>query len=84
MWSCPIFATPTAGKVDFVVTEPSGPILLVECKWGPKRVDPCLRYLKLRFPATEAWQVSALAEDRFRSAEGIRVCPAIDFLTTLV
>lgn len=70
-------------EVDFVVVERRGPTHLVECKWGDAPVDRGLRYLKLRFPDAEAWQVSAVGEKDFLSPEGIRVCPALEFLRHL-
>ncbi len=36
-------------EVDFVVTERTGPVLLVEAKWSDSGVDRNLRYLKRRF-----------------------------------
>jgi hypothetical protein len=70
-------------EVDFVVAERRRPILLVEAKWADAGVDPNLRYLKTRFPAAAAWQVSAAGRKDFVSPEGIRVAPALALLRTL-
>lgn len=71
-------------EVDFVVMDGRAPVLLVECKWADDSVSPALRYLKSRFPAAEAWQISATGKRDYQSAEGIRVTPAIGLLKTWV
>lgn len=71
-------------EVDFVVVEHSEPLLLVECKLSDTAPDKSLRYLKRRFPAADAWQVSARGTRDFRSPDGIRVCHALELLRTLV
>lgn len=71
-------------EVDFVVVERRRPRLLVEAKWSDTEVDRCLRYLKARFPSSDAWQVSATGRKDFVSPDGIRVCPAVEFLRALV
>ncbi|MGQ0507187.1 MAG: ATP-binding protein, partial [Myxococcaceae bacterium] len=71
-------------EVDFVVTESRRPVLFVEAKWSDGEIDRGLRYLCQRFPGVPAFQLSGTGERDFVSAEGIRVCPAIDFLRTLV
>jgi hypothetical protein len=43
--------------VDFVVVERRTPLLMVECKWADAEIDRSLRYLKARFPKSDAWQV---------------------------
>jgi hypothetical protein len=70
--------------VDFVVVDRGQPILMVESKLSDAKPDRSLRYLKLRFPDCPAWQVSAHGRKDFLSPEGIRVCPAVTFLGTLV
>ena len=71
-------------EVDFVITENGRPILLVECKQGEKNVSRSLRYLKKRFPDASAVQLyQGPGRDRI-DREGIRVCPAHDFLGGLV
>jgi predicted AAA+ superfamily ATPase len=71
-------------EVDFVVTENSRPTLFVECKSSDREVSPALRYLKARFPATPAWQISATGRNDYVSREGVRVAPALKLLATLV
>ena len=71
-------------EVDFVAVENGKPILLVECKSSNHDVSQALRYLKARFPATDAWQVAASGEEDFVTREGIRVAPALELLKTLV
>jgi predicted AAA+ superfamily ATPase len=71
-------------EVDFVVTEKGVPIWFVEVKSADADVSSNLRSLKARFPKAEAWQVSAAGTKDYVSSEGIRVAPAILFLSTLV
>lgn len=71
-------------EVDFVVTERGRPLLSIEAKWNDADVDKGLRYLKGRFPDCDAWQISAVGRKDYVSRDGIRVCPAIHFLRTLV
>ncbi len=71
-------------EVDFVVTERREPKLLVECKWGDAAPERALRYLKTRFPAAAAWQLSAAGTKDYQTPEGIRVAPALALLKTLV
>ena len=70
-------------EVDFVVVEGRRPTLFVECKWADAPIDRGLRYLKLRFPDCEAWQVSAVGTKDFVSPEGIRACQALELLRRL-
>jgi predicted AAA+ superfamily ATPase len=71
-------------EVDFVVVKGKTPIQFLECKWSDGDVSPALRYMKQRFPSCEAWQISAKGVKDFKTQEGIRVCPAHTFLSTLV
>ena len=71
-------------EVDFVVVERGSPIQMVECKYADATPDRSLRYLRRRFPDCPAWQVSATGKKDFLTPEGIRVCPAMVFLQTLV
>ncbi len=71
-------------EVDFVVVDRQTPVLMVESKLSDAKLDRSLRYLKLRFPDCPAWQASATGRKDFLSPEGIRVCPALTFLSTLV
>lgn len=71
-------------EVDLVLTERRKPLTLIECKWADTEIDRSLRYLKTRFPACDAWQISATGKKDYVSPEGIRVCPAPVYLSTLV
>jgi predicted AAA+ superfamily ATPase len=70
-------------EVDFVVVEGRKPVLLAEAKWADAPLDKSLRYLKLRYPAADAWQVSATGKKDFSTPEGIRVAPALALLRDL-
>ena len=71
-------------EVDFVVVGNRTPTLFVECKWADAEVDRGLRYLKARFPACEAWQVSATGIKDYVTPDNIRVTPAMTLLRTLI
>lgn len=71
-------------EVDFVVVERRNPVLLVECKLADAEIDRGLRYLKARFPAADAWQISANGTNDYVSAAGIRAAPALRLLSGLV
>jgi predicted AAA+ superfamily ATPase len=71
-------------EVDFVVCERGQPKLLVECKWGDDGIARGLSYLKARFAAADAWQISATGKKDYITPEGIRVAPALTLLRTLI
>jgi uncharacterized protein len=71
-------------EVDFVVVDGRRPVLLVECKWSDADPDRSLRYLKSKFPAAEAWQLSATGMKEYVTPEHIRVAPALKLLRRLV
>jgi len=71
-------------EVDFVIVEGKTPRRLVECKWADDEVSRGLKYLKVRFPDAEAWQISATGQRDYVTPEGIRVCPALPFLKNLI
>ncbi len=71
-------------EVDFVITERRKPIRLIECKVSARDIDPSLKYLKARFPAAEAWQLSLDDNRDYLTPEGIRAAPALTFLQGLV
>lgn len=72
-------------EVDFVLTQRSGePLAFVECKLSDVGPDPGLRYLRQRFPATPAWQISATGTSDYVTRDGIRVAPALVLLRQLV
>lgn len=70
-------------EVDFVVVEGRHPILFVECKWNDVAVDRGIHYLNARFPEADAWQISAIGDKDYQTAEGVRVAPAVRLLGTL-
>ena len=71
-------------EVDFVIMENQKPIFFIECKLKSKDVSPSLRYLKQRFPETDAKQITFHGEDDYINKDGIHVCPASDFLSELI
>jgi uncharacterized protein len=71
-------------EVDFVVLENRRPVTFVECKWTDESADRGLVYLNERFPKAEAWQLSAVGTKDHVTPSGIRVCPALPFLRSLV
>jgi uncharacterized protein len=72
-------------EVDFVLTQRSGePLAFVECKLSDVALDPGLRYLRQRFPATPAWQISATGTRDYVTPDGIRVAPSLVLLRQLV
>lgn len=72
-------------EVDFIVVDGAGqPVAAVECKLADDAVAPGLRYLEARFPALNAWQVSATGRRDYVSAEGVRVAPAARLLRDLI
>lgn len=71
-------------EVDFVILENRKPIYFIECKLADAATNPGLNYLKQRFPATPAYQISLHGKKDYLSRENIRVCPAITFLKDLV
>jgi predicted AAA+ superfamily ATPase len=71
-------------EVDFIILDNRKPIRLIECKWDDAPVTRGLACLKPRFPACEAWQISAVGKKDYQTPDGIRVCPARTLLQTLV
>lgn len=71
-------------EVDFVLTADGKPTHFIECKWDDEPVSSALKYLKLRFPEAEAWQISATGTKDYLDKHQIRACPAQVFLSTLV
>ena len=71
-------------EVDFVIMEQGRPILCLQCKWSDAPPDRSLRYFKTRFPDCDAWQISAAGTRDYVTGRGIRVAPALTFLTTLI
>ncbi len=71
-------------EVDFVVVEGRTPLRFIECKWDDTDVDRGLHYLRARFPQCDAFQLSAVGRKDYVTRDGIRVCPGLTFLRTLV
>lgn len=71
-------------EVDFVVTKNKKPVKMIECKWNDDDISLPLQYLKSKFPTAEAWQISAIGKKDYLSKQGIRICPAVKFLSLLV
>jgi hypothetical protein len=71
-------------EVDFVIVERRKPVLFVEAKLSAEPVAQALRYLKERFPGTEAYQVSLRGTRESVTPEGIHLWSATRFLKTLV
>lgn len=71
-------------EVDFVVVERRHPILLVEAKLTSEQASGSLRYLKQRFPASEAYQVHLRGDRESVTHDQIHLWTATRFLSTLV
>jgi uncharacterized protein len=71
-------------EVDFVVVERRKPILMVEAKLTAGALSPSLRYLKQRFPKTDAYQVHLRGSHDSVTTEQIRLWSAARFLASLV
>ncbi len=71
-------------KIDFVLIEGGKPFEVVECKLADAPVSPALRYFVERFRSCSAWQISATGVKDFETPEGIRACPAFEYLSRLV
>ena len=71
-------------EVDFVLVEDGQATHFIEAKLQDDAITKGLKYLKVRFPGAEAWQISATGTKNYLSADGIRVCPALLFLKQLV
>ena len=70
-------------EVDFVLLEDGSPRSFIECKLSDAPVSRALRYLQERFPGCDAWQISLRGRKDFETPDGIRVCPALDYLRRL-
>ncbi|MBN1962065.1 MAG: ATP-binding protein [Deltaproteobacteria bacterium] len=71
-------------EVDFVIVHQNEPYMFIECKWSDTAASPGLRYLAQRFPKVPAWQIAALGTKDVTTLDGIRLAPAVIFLSTLV
>jgi hypothetical protein len=71
-------------EVDFVIVEDNKPMVCVECKVKDENPSKHLLYFLEKFPSCKAWQVTLDGTKNVTTKEGIRIAPAIQFLTTLV
>ena len=71
-------------EVDFIITEKAKPIMAIECKWSDTDISKSLKYFKKHFPDCDAWQISMTGKKDYLSQDGIRVCPALKLLKTLI
>jgi predicted AAA+ superfamily ATPase len=71
-------------EVDFVIMEDSKPIQFIECKKSRRNISKGLRYLKQRFPKTEAIQISMEEKGGYVNKDGIYFQSAAQFLSSLV
>ncbi len=49
-----------------------------------RKIDRALRYLKMRFPAADAFRIAMSGRRDYMTPEGIRSMPAVEFLRTLI
>ena len=71
-------------EVDFVLTLDGQPIHLVEVKWNDTEISKSLKYLKTKYPAATAWQISAIGQKEYVSREGIIVSPCVTFFNQFI
>ena len=71
-------------EVDFIITENNKPTLFLECKKRNRDINSALKYLKERFPETEAVQVALHGSDDYVNKHGIRITNAEKFLSTFI
>lgn len=67
-------------EVDFVLLEDGRPFEAIECKLADAPLSPALRYLKKRFSGLDAFQIAARGREDYVTPDGIRVCPALEYL----
>lgn len=71
-------------EVDFVIMEDDRPVHFIECKKSFRGTNRSLRYLKQRFPETEATQISLEESVDYTDKNGICSQSASHFLSSLV
>ncbi|MBF0595000.1 MAG: ATP-binding protein [Candidatus Omnitrophica bacterium] len=71
-------------EVDFVLLKDLKPAAFIEAKWSDDQIGKGLKYLKNKYPGVDSWQISAVGSKDYISKEGIRVCPALKYLSGLV
>ncbi len=70
-------------EVDFVILKSGKPTHLIECKLSDDQTSKHLEYLKAKFPQAAAYQVHLQGSADKETSLGIRVLPALRFLTEL-
>jgi uncharacterized protein len=83
-YSLSYFRDTDGREVDFVITDKAGPITLVEAKSSDREVSKSLKYLARKFPDAASYQVSRLGRKDYISTDGIRVVPALKFLSEFI
>jgi uncharacterized protein len=71
-------------EVDFIITEDTKPIVCIECKLKDEDPSKHLLYFIQKFPFCKAWQITMDGTKNVTTKEGIRIAPALEYLTTLV
>jgi predicted AAA+ superfamily ATPase len=71
-------------EVDFVIMEDDRPVHFIECKKSFRGTNRSLRYLKQRFPKTNATQISLEKGVDFTDKDGICSLSAASFLASFV
>jgi len=71
-------------EVDFVILKEDKPIHFIECKKRGNKINPAIKYLKLRFPKVETTQVALEGDEDLLTKDSIRVCPAAKFLQNFI
>ena len=83
-YSLSYFRDTDGREVDFVITDKAGPITLVEAKSSDREVSKSLKYLARKFPDAASYQVSLSGRKDYISTDGIRVVPALKFLSEFI
>ena len=71
-------------EVDFVVVENGKPVFCVECKLKDTSISKHLLYFINKFPECKAWQITLDNPKNVTTKEGVRIAPAVVFLSELV
>lgn len=77
------FRETTGREIDFVMLEKGIPLAFIECKTSDRSPSSVLVRLKNLYPKTDAWQITLENGKDIITKDGIRVCPAQAFLSTL-
>ncbi len=63
-------------EVDFVVCKNDEPEMFIEAKLSDQEINPRFAYLKTKYPKAQFFQLHLHGKKDFKSADGVRVCPA--------